>query len=191
KLLELNPHNMLALKNKGKYLNNRGQYDLAIDCLTEVLETEPNNLSALLHRARAYKKRAEYNFLFSKDRSPYSFISELEGSHFIEFGPCCEDLNKALADLEQIFKKNPNAPDALFVQADIYKLLGKQDLALKSLEKFTKNPAAFLIRLAYACTILANISEDDFCKYIQKAFEFYQAVSQHAPHLLSLQIKTA
>lgn len=231
--IQITPYYKNALIMRGSYFLYYGDFDFAIDCLTKALEANPHDIKGLRLRARAYKRRAEHNFLFSKGKTPYTFISEFEGH--IQSGACFEDLTKALVDLEKVFEKKPDDSIALLIQADVYKLLGKNELAIKILEEYLNNypndsfallirgeielkidhlnaleyfqkaikfaadfrvsikDCVFLMHLANACIILANNCEEDneneFCDYIQKAFEFYQYVLEQAPHLVSLKTR--
>jgi len=160
KLIEQEPFNAKAYKNRGVARLSLQKYDMAIEDLNSALNPDPQmeditgNLGPAWHYKEEYKKAMEdFNAALNLD-------SELEGIHS-NIGVAwyyAREYEKAIAEYDQEIEKHPKNYSAFFNRAISWVELKKYDNALKDLHSVLSIKPDEYWAIAYQGDIYAEMN---------------------------------
>jgi tetratricopeptide (TPR) repeat protein len=143
-LIELKPNSAEAFFKRGKLYVRLGDFEKALADATKAIQLTPKNLEFYKFRGFIYLNQKNYNSAIvdvttgikilgktkfasrKKQNTEMELLLELRSLAFLMNG----DLNNALADLSKIIKLSPNNILAYKSRAELYRKLGKSELAL-------------------------------------------------------------
>ena len=112
-VIELDPTHQSAYVNLGDAYYQNSQLDLAVEAYLKAVELDPDDADAAYNLGAAYLQQA------------------VAGQTVDQVG-----MEKAIAQIERATQLNPQLPHPHYALAEAYRLLGKNDQAIQSFEKF-------------------------------------------------------
>ena len=117
-----------------------GQYNLAIEDYTKVIELDPENNWSYQSRAQCYYELNQYEEAIEDYTKAIEIVSDWWG-YYRNRGRCYEELrqyNHAIKDYSKMVELNPKDSYGYILRADCYKILKKHELAIKDYTKAIK-----------------------------------------------------
>jgi len=128
--LRIAPQNAQALALRGFLYRTKRDYDSALSDLTEAIQIAPENFLFYNVRSTIYERKE----MFGKAIEDLSFVITKTGSHYdyAKRGSLyfkTDDFENALKDYTEAIRLNPDYENHYTMRAEVYRKLGKNDLA--------------------------------------------------------------
>ncbi len=135
-LVDIDSKDVLAMYNEGLRALNQGDYDTAIERLTQVVGDIPNNPAAVRYLGLAYYHRGDFEDAMdhlekARDLRPDSFVL------LVDYVSVCKeggDVERALAGLEGFVAAHPDELEARLEIARLARASGNDELAMAQSE---------------------------------------------------------
>ncbi len=160
KLIEKEPFNAKAYKNRGVARLSLQKYDMAIEDLNNALNPDPQMEDITGNLGPAWHYKEEYKKAMDDFNSALNLDPELEGIHS-NIGVAwyyAREYKKAIAEYDQEIEKHPENYSAFFNRAISWVELKKYDNALKDLHSVLGIKADEYWAIAYQGDIYAQMN---------------------------------
>ena len=174
KALELNPQHPKAVAELGGALLRQGAFDRVLADIKVPQAGAASRAEVLVLRAQAHAalrqmKEAEENFALALEARP-GFSDALVGQAGLKAS--AQDLDGALAILDQVLRKDPKHLDALNAKGDFKRFQGRIDEAIAAYSAAVEgNPQSTPARLSRAAALLASGKNAEAQADIDAAFK--------------------
>ena len=135
-LVDIDSKEVLAMYNEGLKAYNQGDYDTAIERLTQVVGDIPNNPAAVRFLGFAYYRRGDFEDAMDQleeahELRPHSFVLMADYVSVCKEGG---DVERALAGLERFVADHPDELEARLEIARLARTSGNDELAMAQSE---------------------------------------------------------
>jgi tetratricopeptide (TPR) repeat protein len=131
-LVDIDSKAVLAVYNEGLLAYNQGDYDTAIDRLTQVVDDVPNNPAAMRFLGLAYYRNGDFEDAMDSLEQAHELRPDSFAALTDYVSVCKEggDVERALEGLERFVADHPNELDARLEIARLARSSGNDELAL-------------------------------------------------------------